>query len=64
VLATLWEVDDAATATILREFHRRFAAGEGAATALRGAQLARLNDENPALRGSVLWAPFVMIGAL
>lgn len=38
VLATLWAVDDQATAQLMGEFHRRLARGERASAALRGAQ--------------------------
>jgi CHAT domain-containing protein len=59
-LASLWAVNDESTALLVGEFYRQLASGAGKAAALRGAQLALLNDArygNPAY-----WAPFLMIG--
>ena len=59
-LASLWAVNDESTAVLVGEFYRELAAGAGKAAALRGAQLALLNDarySHPAF-----WAPFLMIG--
>jgi CHAT domain-containing protein len=40
VISTLWNIDDAASAGLMEEFYRRFAAGASVADALRQAQLA------------------------
>lgn len=59
-LASLWAVNDESTAVLVGEFYRQLAGGAGKADALRGAQLALLNDvrySHPAY-----WAPFLMIG--
>jgi CHAT domain-containing protein len=59
-LASLWAVNDESTALLVGEFYRELASGAGKAAALRGAQLALLNDarySHPAY-----WAPFLMIG--
>lgn len=59
-LASLWAVNDESTALLIGEFYRELASGASKAAALRGAQLALLNDarySHPAY-----WAPFLMIG--
>lgn len=61
VLATLWAVDDRATATFMTRFYRRLARGEAAVAALAGAQRETLAagglDAHPAR-----WAAFVLDG--
>jgi CHAT domain-containing protein len=59
-LASLWAVNDESTARLVAEFYRELATGLGKAAALRGAQLALLNDERHA--HPAFWAPFLMIG--
>jgi CHAT domain-containing protein len=59
-LASLWSVNDESTALLMAEFYRELATQRGKAAALRGAQLALMNDarySHPAY-----WAPFLMIG--
>ncbi len=73
VTATLWSVDDAATAHLVGEYHRRLGAGEPAAEALRAAQLGMLLEarrdfsSDPtaspvAYANPYYWAPFVLMG--
>jgi CHAT domain-containing protein len=59
VVASLWEVDDSATATLMREFYTRLPQA-GAAGALRGAQLALMDTTEYA--DPFYWAPFVVTG--
>lgn len=59
VLASQWQVDDAATADLMGDFYRLLAQGVPAAAALRSAQLA-LADAG---RHPVHWAGFVLHGA-
>jgi CHAT domain-containing protein len=59
-LASLWAVNDESTASLVGEFYRQLAGGAGKAAALRGAQLALLNDARHA--HPAFWAPFLMIG--
>jgi CHAT domain-containing protein len=64
VVASLWLVDDAATAQLMGSFYRSLdLRGEGAASkakALRAAQLSMLAD--PATAHPAKWAAFMMIG--
>ena len=59
-LASLWAVNDESTALLVGEFYRQLAGQSGKAAALRGAQLALLNDER--YSHPAFWAPFLMIG--
>lgn len=61
VLATLWPVEDNATATLMTEFHRGFAGGAPAADALAQAQRAAIRD--PGRAAPFQWAGFVVTGA-
>jgi CHAT domain-containing protein len=59
IIASLWRVDDAATAALMVDFYRNLAAGQAPAAALRAAQLAMLAQRpHP-----YFWAPFVVVGA-
>lgn len=60
VLASLWPINDTATAQLVAEFYRQLADGQGKADALRQAQLSLLRDarfEHPNN-----WAAFVLVG--
>jgi len=62
LVATLWRVDDAATAAVITELYGRPGDGDGErsfAIALRAAML-RLRDSGAP---SHLWAPFIVIGS-
>jgi CHAT domain-containing protein/tetratricopeptide (TPR) repeat protein len=58
VMATLWTVDDAGTASLMRDFYRAWAGGTAPAQALRAAQRA-LRERQP---HPYHWAPFVLHG--
>lgn len=60
VVATQWPIRDAAAAAFTREFYPRLAAGQDAASALRGAQLAL--RASPATAAPVDWAGFALVG--
>jgi CHAT domain-containing protein len=60
VLASLWEVADASTATLMREFYAHLARGEPKAEALRAAQLRLLR--RPATSSPYFWAAFQLVG--
>jgi CHAT domain-containing protein len=60
VVATLWPVEDAATARFMERFHGEFASGASAAEALARAQRAALRDARTAQ--PFYWAGFVVSG--
>lgn len=57
VVASHWEIDDEATARLMREFYKRLAAGDSVARALSGAQRA-VREVSP-LRSPARWSAFV-----
>ncbi len=60
-LATLWQVSDESTATLMARFYRALATGDRSKTeALRQAQLALLQDVRFA--HPFFWAPYLVIG--
>jgi CHAT domain-containing protein/tetratricopeptide (TPR) repeat protein len=62
LVVTLWNVSDAASATMMTAFYRDFAAGASKAAALRTARREMLRGANPALRHPYYWAGYVLIG--
>jgi CHAT domain-containing protein len=58
VVCSLWNVDDAATSTLMQGMYARLQKGEAAGEALRQAQLELLRAGRPAY----YWAPFILIG--
>jgi CHAT domain-containing protein/tetratricopeptide (TPR) repeat protein len=70
LVVSLWQVDDASTASLMSEFYRQLGAGERVASALRAAQLALRRVEREHQGRRILpyehphyWAPFFLIGA-
>jgi CHAT domain-containing protein len=67
VLATLWEVNDAATTALIGDFYKNLRQSSQSAhsmtkaEALREAQLQVMNS-SPRLRHPYYWAPFLIIG--
>ena len=61
VLASLWPVEDDATATLMLSFYEKFQSNAAAADALAEAQRAAIRD--PARADPFRWAGFVMTGA-
>lgn len=61
-LATLWQVKDESTATLMVRFYQQLAENPGMtkAAALRAAQLSLLKQ--PQYRHPFYWAPFVLVG--
>ena len=60
VVGALWEVDDSATDTLMKNFYAHLASGEDKASALRQAKLDYLRtfgDRPPAY-----WAAFTLVG--
>ncbi len=60
VVASLWSVDDAATADLFREFYARLAGGAGRAEALRQARLEVM--ARPERAHPFYWAAFTLLG--
>lgn len=60
VISTLWDIDDAAAASLMTEFYRALADGARAADALRRAQLHLLKSERYA--EPRYWAAFTLTG--
>ncbi len=61
-VASLWEVDDAGTLELMRNFYRLYASGQGKAEAMRNAQLALINGSEEFADPRV-WAAFTLLGA-
>jgi len=61
VVATLWDIDDAASARLFVEFHRTLASTGDPAVALRASQRV-LAMADPDLRSGYLWAGVVYLG--
>lgn len=61
VVATLWPVDDAATAKLMGDFYKNLDRGAGYVEALAAAQRALAADSR--YQQPYFWAPFVLIGA-
>ena len=62
VVASLWEVSDAASQRLFSNFYRRLRAGAPPLAALRDAQLVALRSADPADRLPANWAGFAAIG--
>lgn len=60
VIASLWKVNDDATATLMSHLYARIKTGENPSSALRGAQLEMVQDEHWA--NPYYWAAFVLQG--
>lgn len=60
VIASLWKVDDAATAKLMTSLYRRVSGGESPSSALRGAQIEMAHDEQ--WSSPSYWAAFVLEG--
>jgi tetratricopeptide (TPR) repeat protein len=60
VISTLWDIDDKAAATLMKEFYTRLLSGAPVAEALRGAQLVLLHTT--VYREPRYWAAFTLTG--
>jgi CHAT domain-containing protein len=58
LLVSLWTVDDAATASLMRAVYERLRAGDSPAAALRAAQCRALREHDHPF----FWAPFALFG--
>jgi len=64
VVATLWDIEDHASATLFRSLHRNLRKGLPPSEALRAAQLSMLHGDDPALRSPRFWGGATVIGSL
>ena len=62
VLASLWNVNDTATAQLMTAFYRNLKRGLSKDEALRQAKLELLHGKQPSWRHPYFWASFVLIG--
>lgn len=62
VVASLWDVEDAATAALFAELHRRLAAGSPPAVALQEAQESLRKSGDARLAHPAAWAGFAVFG--
>ena len=62
VVVSLWNVNDAATAELMKAFYGNLKRGVGAAEALRLAKLGLANGAQRAWRHPYFWAGFVFVG--
>jgi CHAT domain-containing protein len=61
-IASLWQVDDAGTAELMRQFYGKFRSGRSKSEAIREAQLALLEDGGSNASPNI-WAAFTLLGA-
>lgn len=62
VTVSLWNVNDSATATLMKSFYENLNRGLPKGAALRQAKLSLLRGENNLWRHPYFWAPFVLVG--
>ena len=62
VVVSLWNVNDIATASLMKAFYKNLKQGMGKDEALRQAKLELLHGRQPAWRHPYYWAPFVLVG--
>ena len=60
VAVSLWNVNDAATARLMKDFYQGLSRGLGGDEALRRAKLGLLRQDNALWRHPHYWAPFVL----
>ncbi|HQR35472.1 MAG TPA: CHAT domain-containing protein [Blastocatellia bacterium] len=62
VVVSLWNVNDIATASLMKAFYKNLKQGLNKDDALRQAKLELLRSPQPAWRHPYYWAPFVLVG--
>lgn len=62
VVVSLWNVNDIATASLMKSFYKHLQKGLGKDEALRQAKLELLRGQQPAWRHPYFWASFVLVG--
>jgi CHAT domain-containing protein len=64
VVATLWDIDDAASSRLFIQLHRSIHRGRNAPAALRDAQLEMLRSKDPRDREPASWAGVFVVGSI
>jgi CHAT domain-containing protein/Flp pilus assembly protein TadD len=62
LVVSLWNVDDASTAEVMKAFYRRLRQGMGRAEALREAKRDLLRSDRPLYHHPYYWAPLILVG--
>ncbi len=62
LVVSLWQVDDRATAKIMKEFYVGLSKGMNKAEALRQAKLWYIKNAQDAMKHPAYWSPFIQIG--
>src|SRR5438105_4745456 len=62
VVATLADVDDAATSRVMEAFHERFRASRAAASSARSAIRSEIRDSSGRIRIPLRWSSFTVVG--
>jgi CHAT domain-containing protein len=62
VTVSLWNVNDSATATLMKSFYENLKRGLPKSSALRQAKLTLLRGKNPTWSQPYFWAAFVLVG--
>jgi CHAT domain-containing protein len=62
VTVSLWNVNDSATATLMKVYYQNLNRGLANSAALRQAKLALLRGKDAAWRHPYFWAAFVLVG--
>ncbi len=64
VVVSLWNVNDIATASLMKAFYKNLQHGLSKDDALRQAKLGLIRGQQQAWRHPYYWAPFVLVGAI
>ena len=62
VTVSLWNVNDSATATLMKSFYGNLNRGLSKSAALRQAKLSMIHGQSDLWRHPYFWAPFVLVG--
>jgi len=62
VAVSLWNVNDSATAELMKAFYQRLHRGLAKDEALRQAKMTLINGRQPSWKHPYFWAPFVLVG--
>jgi CHAT domain-containing protein len=59
---SLWNVNDSATASLMKTYYANLKRGQPMSVALQQAKLSLLHSQNAIWRQPYFWAPFVLVG--